>query len=144
MNRSHTLASATQKLRRIVTPELRDHDSHWADDVYAALGDLAAAIQAQVQVSDQSRQLVGAINPDFQNNPTLDRHVESARERLIGLGEQVHQLRGDMRASHVHLPLNKVQARLRCLEIASAIEEASRSDDKFLLETTNLNPGAGE
>lgn len=111
----------------------------WTDAVHAALGAVADAIQGKVQTTEQSLADVGDINPDFQNAPATERKIEASRAELIRLGEQVHQLRADLRQTGDAPPL-----RIWAQKIADAIEKAQHAQDAFVLDTVNSNPGSGE
>jgi hypothetical protein len=142
--KSDLLVASMHGLRQALAADYRDRDSWWADAVHIALGQAAAAIQEEVQAVEQSMANVGDINPDFQNAPAAERHVQATREQFIRLGEKVHQLRAYIRQAGENHLLDPAQLRLRGQEIADAIEKVRKADEKFLLDTVNSNPGAGE
>jgi hypothetical protein len=54
------------------------------------------------------------------------------------------RLRADIRqAGEKHL-LDPAQLHLRGQDIANTIEKVRKADERFLLDTINTNPGAGE
>jgi hypothetical protein len=138
------LVAATEELQRALNADARARSSQWADDVHAALEVLAAAIQEEVQAAEKSTAMVGNINPDFQNAPGTERHVQTTREQLINLGERVHQLRADLRHAGGHHALDLAQMRPRGQELLDAIAKLRHAMDEYLMKTLNTNPGAGE
>ncbi len=139
-----TLLATTQKLKRAYSAHWQDRESQWASDVHVALGELATAIQDEVQGSEKSMKIVGEINPDFRDAPVTDRHIQANREQLIQLGEQVHQLRADLRSAEERGVFDVDQIRRRCGEIHDALESVRHEDNDFLQNTLNTNLGAGE
>jgi hypothetical protein len=119
-------------------------ESSWADDVYTALGQVADAIQDEVHEAEQTLDAVAELNPDFQNMPGTERHVDESRTRMIQLAEKIHQLRADIRQGLATATLALPAWQQRSLEIGAAIEKLRRQDTKFVLDTLNTNPGAGE
>jgi len=117
---------------------------HWLDATYDALGRVADAVHGAVGVVEDTSDRLGDINRDFQNVPVTQRHVETTRKRMIQLGEEAHQLRAEIRQAPGLPPLDVVQLRLRVEEVAGLIEKVEKDDEKFMLETANSNPGAGE
>ena len=91
-----------------------------------------------------SRESLGDINPDFVNTPTMERHTEMTRERFIKLGETIHQLRAEIHQLRPTRPYDVPELRLRGEKIVIAVEEVRKNDEKFLIDTGNSNPGAGE
>jgi hypothetical protein len=143
-DKTDPLIAANCKLRQCLAEDFHGNETGWSECVHDALAQVAAAIQDQVRDSEQSLKTVGDINPDFQA-PFAERHVEWARDRLIQLGERVHQLRADLRnAAETSLPLDQIQMRLRGQEIADGIDDVRHEDDKFLLDAVTSNPGAGD
>ena len=142
--KSDPLFASMHGLRQALAADYRDRDSWWADAVHIALGQVAAAIQGEVQAVEQSLANIGDINPDFQNAPAAERHIQATREQFIRLGEMVHQLRADIRQTGKNNLLDCAQLRLRGQEIANTIEKVRKADERFLLDTINTNPGAGE
>jgi len=130
-NRAESLFTTTGKLRRVVAPELSVQDTRWVDTVPAVLSDLASALQHEAQHAGACVD-ADAVDRALENTPVMDRFAETARGRLIRLADQVHQLRTELHQSQAHLPLNLIQLRLRCLEVASAVEAMHQADDRFL------------
>ncbi len=142
--KSDPLFALMHRLREALAADFRDRESRWADAVHKVLGELAAEIQEEVRAAEQSKDMVGGINPDFQSSPNTERHVETTRGQMIQLGERVHQLRADIRLACEHPTFEVIPVRLRGEEIATGIENVRQADDKFLLDTFNSNPGAGD
>ena len=142
-NKPDPLLTSIQELRRILDANSGVPDSRWNDSVHRALGQLAAAIQEEVEGAEKAMETVGEINPDFQNTPGAERHIRTKRADLIKLGEQVHQLRADVREG-VQKGFDQAQLRFRAQEICSAVERVRHTENEFLLTTLNINPGSGE
>jgi hypothetical protein len=138
------LVATVEGLQVAVDAACHGRDSQWADSVHFALGQLAAAIQQQVQAAEKSMEIVGDINPDFQNAPVTERHIEGTREQLIKLGEQVHQLRADIRNARESSVVDAAQIRWRGNEICAAVDKVRHADNEFLQTTFNTDLGAGE
>ena len=136
--------AATKLLRQKLADAPEESDSRWMDKVHDGLARLSDAIQAEIHSAERSREELGDINPDFQNVPGTERRLEKTRKQFIQLGEQVHQLRADLRDMGNVQPLDVIQMRLRCEELLSQTEKVSRDDDRVMLEAANSNPGAGE
>ena len=119
-------------------------ESIWAEDVFTALGQVAAAVQDEVHEAEQTLDAVAELNPDFQNMQGTERHVHESRTRLIQLAERIHQLRADIRQGLATATLALPAWQQRSLEICVAIENLHHQDTKFVLDTLNTNPGAGE
>jgi 7-keto-8-aminopelargonate synthetase-like enzyme len=114
-----------------------------ADAVYLALGRLADAIQAEVEKAEHTMKTVGDVNPDLENAPTAERQVTASRDKLIRLGEEVHQFRAEIRR-HGSTIVDAAQVQSQGLALADAIEKVRRTDDHFLLDAFNSNLGSGE
>lgn len=123
---------------------LESGPDRWLDATYEALGHVADAVHDEVGTVEDIPDRLGDINPDFQHVPSTQRHVDTTRNLMIQLGEQAHQLRAEIRQAHEMPPLDLVQLRLRGEEIAGMIEKVEKDDEKFMFETANSNPGAGE
>ena len=119
-------------------------ESQWANNIHAALGQLTAAIQEEIQTTDKSKASLGAINPDFQDAPTTERHVQSVRAHFIELSEKTHQLRADLHEGPTRACLDVKRFRHRCEEICAEVEKVRQTMGEFLLQTINSNPGAGD
>jgi hypothetical protein len=142
--RTCPLGAAVQELHRTLDANCRAQESQWAGDVHSALGQLASAIQDEVQAVEKSMKMVGDINPDFQNAPVAERHTQTRRDQLIQLGEQVHRLRADIRTESEWLVIDVAQICKRADVIHDALEQVRLEDDDFLQTTLNTNLGAGE
>lgn len=142
-NKPDPLLTTLQELRRILDANTGVPGSQWADAVHLALGQLAAAIQEEVQGAEKTMETVGEINPDLQNTPGAERHIRTKRADLIKLGEQVHQLRADVRQC-LQDNSDPTPLRLRGQEICTALEKVRHRENEFLLTTLNVNPGSGE
>lgn len=136
--------SATKQLREFLESPQKADASAWAEDVRKSLGQLATAIQSEVQRSEGVRRDVGEINPDLQNSPTTERHIETSRVQFIQLGEKIHQLRADMNQPGEVKRMDTASVRRRATEIIVDAEATRKADDTFLLDAVNSNPGSGE
>lgn len=116
----------------------------WIDTMHQLLGRLASAIQEEVRSAQKSKDNVGDINPDFQNSPGTERHVDAVRDQWIQIAESIYQLRAELRQSQDIRYFDVTTWRQRVDEIAKAVEKVRHADDEFLLKTLNSNPGAGE
>lgn len=142
-NNPDPLMAANDKLRQCLAANFQGNENEWTKCVHDALAKVAAAIQVEVGGSEQELQLVGEINPDFKS-PVAERHVEATRERMIQLGERVHQLRAEIRQAEDRLPLDLIHVRLRGEELVNALNEVRKADNEFLLDASTSNPGAGD
>jgi hypothetical protein len=146
MNRTQTdpVYAAITFVRQKLALDSSCADASWMIALHDGLAKLSEAIQQELHIAERAREELGDINPDFQNVPGTERMLETTRSRLIRLGEQVHQLRADLRNPDNVQPLDIVQMRLRCEEILDRIEAVRHADDRMVLEAVNSNPGAGE
>jgi hypothetical protein len=144
MNMTHIVAeplfAAVEEFRHALHAEPRSGHSQWADGVHAALASLGEAIQEEVRAAEQDLKHVGEVNLDFQDAPVNERHIETMRRQLIKLGEQMHQLRADIRAAQIGAD----EVRRRGEECVNQVEKVRHAKNEFLLKTLNSNPGAGE
>jgi hypothetical protein len=138
------LIASANKLRRTLAAESRDGNQAWAENVFSALGETASAVQEEVRTAEQSKESVGELNPDFEPMPVTERHVDSMRKQMIQLGEQLHQLRADLKQARDGKTVDTAPWRERGQQIADAIEKLRRDDDGYVLEKLNSNPGAGD
>lgn len=123
---------------------LREAAKSDVDSLHDGLGRLAEVISEQVGSSEQKKAKVGEINSDFQNVPAVERRTEGMRSRLIQIGEQIHQLRADLRRQGEIGPQDTDRLRTKASKIADEVEQIRIEDDKYVLDTVNSNPGAGE
>ena len=146
MNRAQAdpIFAATMSMRKKLAGDLSDADARWFDALHDGLAKMSDAIQHELHAAERSREDLGAINRDFESMPGTERMLEATRTQLIQLGEQVHQLRADLRNLGNVQPLDVVQIRLRCEEILDKADAVRHADDKMMLEAVNSNPGAGE
>ncbi len=138
------IGAALNKLKGALEAGGPNEPNGWIDTMHQLLGRLASAIQEEVRSAEKSKENVGDINPDFQNAPVTERHVEGVRDQWIQIGESIYQLRAELRQSQDLRYFDVTTWRQRVDEIAKAVEEVRHSDDEFLLKTLNSNPGAGE
>jgi hypothetical protein len=133
------LIAALGEVRAALDADDRRRETQWTDNVHAALGKMAAAIQHEVQGAEKSMDTIGAINPDFHHAPGTERQIQTARAELIQLGERVHQMRADLRKG-----LDAAEVRRTGEVLATAVEKARRAESELLFATLNSNPGAGD
>jgi len=138
------LFAAMDEFQRALFAEPAGRDLLWADAVHTALGGLAEAVQVDLQTAEREPKLVGDVNPDFQNAPVVERHAETIRVQLIELGENIHQLRAEIRGEREHGFVNTTYLRLLGEKIRSSVEKVRQVDDAFLVMAFNTNLGAGE
>jgi hypothetical protein len=143
-NKPDPLLTGVQELQRTLAANSGAHDAQWGNSVHLALGRLAAGIQEEVQSAEKAMETVGEINPDFQNTPTSERHIRTKRADLIKLGEQVHQLRAEIRADAPGNGLGPAQLVERGQAICAEIEKVRHTENEFMLTTLNVNPGGGD
>ncbi len=138
------LVVTTRYLQHAVAADCRGQNPQWGIDVHFALGQLASAIQQGVQAAEHSMKIVGELNPDLQHTPVSERHMESSRGQLIKLGEQVHQLRADIRIACAKDDLDIEKIRQRGAEICADVEKVRHADNDFFQKALNTDLGTGE
>jgi hypothetical protein len=138
------LVVTMQKLQRAVDAVSWGQDPQWVNNLHNVLGQSAAAIQQGIQAAESSMEIVGEINPDLQHAPVTERHMESTRAQLISLGEQVHQLRADIRNGCERGDLDTAEIQRRGTEICTAVEKVRHADNDFFQTALNIDLGAGE
>jgi hypothetical protein len=142
-NSADALTMAMKHIRQCLASDHENQDDPWLDELHDMLGNLAAAIQYEVQSAEQAQRAIGEINPDFADAPTTEHHIETMREQFIRAGEIVHQLRADIR--NISGPASdRSSLSTRTEELLHELEKVRETDNRFLLETLNSNPGAGE
>ena len=135
--------AAVQKLRRVLGRDPQAN-AHWLDAIHERIGQLSDAIKEQVHSTEHVKAEMGQINPDFQHAPGTERHDDCVREQLIQLNERLHQLRADLRNAKSTQTQDLFELRSRIEELVEEIEHVRKEDDKFILDTVNSNPGAGD
>src|SRR5262249_15280416 len=141
---SELFGSSIDGLHKALSSEPRGQSSHWAEAVYTALEQIAAAINAEVGDAKEIATEVGDINPALQHAPSTERNAEKARDQLIELGEQVHLLRASIRQGLETKLQDVSQWRLQAQEIIAALQEVRKQEEKLVLSSINTDVGAGE